>query len=383
MARVRFRAFLVACVLAASVGIAPTALAAQNLKLTTPFPSVTTSPDARVSFDLSVDADSAGRIDLEVTGVPASWTASLHGGSLVVGAVLLDGDEAAKVRLDVDVPADATGSTRITVIASDAASRVELPLDIDVEAAAQGEVTVDADFPALRGAAGTTFTFSLTVHNDRAEDLTYTATAQGPSSWDVNVTPTGQSQAVSATVTAGAEAGLTVTVNPSDAAEAGVYDVAVLATVGTEQIQVPLQVEITGSYSLAVSTPNQNLSVRGPSGGSTDQTITITNTGSAPISNVRLTATPPAGWEVTFEPETIQSLAPDDPVEVTAHIAPSGDAIAGDYSLTVRATGEEANGDVELRFTVETSLIGGLLGGALIVAAVVGLFLVFQRYGRR
>ena len=200
VARVRFRAFLVASVLAATVGIAPTALAAQNLKLTTPFPSVTTSPDARVSFDLSVDADSAGRVNLEVTGVPASWTASLHGGSLVVGAVLLDGDGAAKVRLDVDVPADATGSTTITVVASDAASRVELPLDIEVEAAAQGDVTVDADFPALRGAAGTTFTFNLKVHNDRAEDLTYTATGQGPSGWDVNVTPTGQSQAPSTQV---------------------------------------------------------------------------------------------------------------------------------------------------------------------------------------
>jgi uncharacterized membrane protein len=365
------------------VGLAPPAKAAAGLRLTTPFPAVTSSPDNRVSFDLTVDANEAGRIDLEVTRVPASWTATLHGGGLVVGAVLLDGSDPAEVRLDVDVPADATGTTRIVVVASDNESRVELPLDVTVEAEAVGEVTVDADFPALRGAAGTTFTFNLTVNNDKAEDLTYTATGQGPPGWSVQVTPTGQSQAVSATVTAGAEAGLTVTVDPPEGAPAGVNDVLVVATVGSDQIEVPLQVEITGSYELDVSTPNQNLSVRGPSGGVTEQRLSVINTGSAPVTNVTLSASPPTGWEVTFEPETIAAIPPDEPVEVVARITPAGDAIAGDYSLTVSANGEEADAEAELRFTVETSIIGGLLGGLLILGAVGGLIDVFRRYGRR
>jgi len=276
--------------LAVVAGAAPHARAAAGLTLTTPFPGVTTSPDSRVSFDLEVDAREAGRIDLELTGVPASWSASLHGGGNVVGAVLLNGSDPAEVRLDVDVPADATGSTRFVVVASDAETRVELPIDVRVEAEATGEVSLATDFPSLRGASSTTFTFNLKVRNDKAEDLTYTGTGQGPVGWTVNVQPTGQSQAVSATVTAGAEAGLTVTVDAPDSTPAGTYPIQVVATVGTEQLEQTLEVEITGSYSLELSTPTQVLSARGPSGSVTEQTFTVTNTGTAPVTGVEVTA---------------------------------------------------------------------------------------------
>jgi uncharacterized membrane protein len=357
--------------------------AAAGLSLTTPFPGVTSSPDSRVSFNLQVDANESGFIDMEVTGVPDSWGASLHGGGLVVNRVLLNGSDAAEVRLDVDVPADATGTTRMTVIASDDESRAELPIDVTVEAEAGGEVSLSTDFPSLRGASGTTFTFNLQVRNDRAEDLTYTGTAQGPPGWVVTAQPTGQSQAVSATVTAGAEAGLTVTVNPPESAGPGTYPIPIVVTVGTERIEQELLVEITGSYSLEISTPTQVLSARGPSGGTTEQVFTVTNTGTAPVTAIELTASPPTDWDVVFEPATIDSLAPDQPVNVTARITPSGDAITGDYELSVRASGEEADADTQIRFTVEAGILGAVLGALLIAAAIGGLFWVFRRYGRR
>jgi hypothetical protein len=40
---------------------------------------------------MTVDANEAGRVNLEVTGVPDSWQATLLGGGTVVSAVLLDG----------------------------------------------------------------------------------------------------------------------------------------------------------------------------------------------------------------------------------------------------------------------------------------------------
>jgi uncharacterized membrane protein len=281
------------------------------------------------------------------------------------------------------VPADATGNTRFVVVASDAETRVELPIDVRVQAEATGEVSLATDFPSLRGSSSTTFTFNLTVRNDKAEDLTYTGTGQGPVGWNVEVQPTGQSQAVSATVTAGAEAGLTVTVDAPDGTPAGTYPIQVVATVGTDQLEQALEVEITGSYSLDLSTPTQVLSARGPSGSVTEQTFTVTNTGTAPVTGVELTASPPDDWQVEFEPATIESIAPDQAINVTARITPSGNAIAGDYELTVRANGEEADADTEVRFTVETSILGAVIGGLLIAGAIGGLFWVFRRYGRR
>jgi uncharacterized membrane protein len=374
----------IASALVVLAGLVPVAQAAQGLRLTTPFPGITASPGSRVSFDLKVDASEQAFIDLEVTGVPESWNASLLGGGTVVNRVQLDGNDPAEVRLDVSIPADATGTTRITVVASDNESRVELPLDILVETDAGGEVTLTAEVDALRGDSDTDFTFNLQVVNDKAEDLTFTTTATGPVGWEVEATPAGQAQAVSATVEAGSEAGITVSVTAPENVPAEAYPITVTATVGGEQLTKELLVEITGSYSLTLSTDTGVLSARGPSGGVTEVTFRVTNTGTAPVTNVELVATPPSDWTVEFDPaDATATIEPDAFVDVTARITPSGDAIAGDYELNVRADAEEADSTAEIRFTVEASILGAIIGGALIIAAFAGLWWVFRRYGRR
>ncbi|HUG31100.1 MAG TPA: NEW3 domain-containing protein [Candidatus Limnocylindria bacterium] len=363
--------------------LAPAASAVGVLTLTTPYPAVTVSPDSRVSFELGIDTDDPARVDLEVAGVPASWTAAMHGGGFVVGAVQTDGSDPTSVRLDVDVPADATGTTRITVRATGNLATATLPLDITVEPQAGGEVTVQPDFPGLRGPSDDTFTFNLTMRNSREVDLTFTATGQGPAGWSVDATPTGQAQATSAIIKAGATANIAVKVEPPANVAADTYPITVLISVGSEQLQQDLAVEITGTYALNLSTQNDLLSFRGPSGGPTEQTFTITNTGTAPLTNVTLTASKPTNWEVTFEPATTAAIAPGLRAEVKAIITPTGDAIAGDYSLDITASADEAEDTAEVRFTVETSIFGAIIGGLLILGSVAGLWWVFRRYGRR
>jgi uncharacterized membrane protein len=359
------------------------ALAANGLTLTTPYPAVTVSPGTQVSFDLSVNTTDPARVDLTVTGAPASWKATLHGGGYVVGAVETDGAKATTVRLDVDVPADATGAAHLVATASSTGSTVTLPLDIKVEANAEGEITVKPDFTALRGPANQSFTFNLTITNGTPEDVSYTATGEGPTGWAVDVTLTGQAQAVSGTAKAGGSSNVAVKVTPADNAAANTYKVAVVATVAGKQFPIELSVEITGSYALALSTPTQVLSASGPSGSVTDQVFSITNNGTAPVTNVKMSGSLPTNWKVEFEPATIPSVAAGQPVSVTAHITPAADAISGDYSLTFTATGEEANDSAEIRFTVEASIVGALIGIVIIVAIFAGLFWIFRRYGRR
>ncbi|MEO5704912.1 MAG: NEW3 domain-containing protein [Candidatus Limnocylindrales bacterium] len=363
--------------------VVPGVLAANGLTLTTPYPAVTVSPGTQATFELSLETTDPARIDLAVSGVPASWKATLHGGGYVVGAVQTDGSEATSVRLDVDVPEGATGSSKITVTATSAGESVSLALDIKVEADAGGEITVEPDYTALRGAANQSFTFNLAIANGTAEDVSYTATGEGPVGWSVDVTLTGQAQAVSGTAKAGGSSNVAVKVTPATNADAGTYKAAVVATVGGQQFPIDLTLEITGSYSLILSTPSQVLSANGPAGNVTEQVFTITNNGTAPITNVVLSGSLPTNWKAEYDPPTIATLAVGVPVTVTAKITPAADAISGDYSLTFTARGEEANDTAEIRFTVEASLVGALIGGGLIVGIIVGLLWVFRRYGRR
>ncbi|MFX4609031.1 NEW3 domain-containing protein, partial [Acinetobacter baumannii] len=73
--------------------------------------------------------------------------------------------------------------------------------------------------------------------------------------------------------------------------------------------------------------------------------LNVSNTGSAELTDVSLTASSPANWEVTFEPKTISSIQPGQSVPVTATIKSSGKALAGDYvvSLSADSAAKSAN----------------------------------------
>jgi uncharacterized membrane protein len=364
-------------------GLAASALAASPLTLTTQYPAVVVSPGSQVSFDLNVSTTTPARVDLALSGVPSSWTAALHGGGYEVSAAETNGTDPTTVRLDLSVPADATGTTHITVTATGLGRTVELPLDITVEQQASGDVTVTSDFPDLKGAANSSFTFNLTVHNTTAQDLTYTSTGQGPDGWTVDAKPTGSTQAVSGTVKAGSTAGISVTAQAPSNIAADTYPITVVTTAGDKQVTTDLKVEITGSYTIDLSTPDAVLTTQGNAGSATQQVFTITNTGTAPITNVKMTASPPTNWKVDFDQTSIDSIAPNDTVNVTATITPASDAIAGDYVLTFHVNADQASTSQDLRFTVQTSILGAIIGAGLIIIAIGGLWWVFQRYGRR
>ena len=55
---------------------------------------------------------------------------------------------------------------------------------------------------------------------------------------------------------------------------------------------------------------------------------------------------------------------------MTARIRPDGDAVAGDYAVTLRASGSGQDKSLDLRFAVETSGWWGFLGLLIIAVAV-------------
>jgi uncharacterized membrane protein len=369
-------------VLASVVGATP-AGAAEGIVLTTPYPAVAVAPGDQVSLEVTIDTSTGGRVDLSVTGTPPEWTATLRGGGFAVDSVETTRSAAAKVTLDVSVPESATaGSHRLTVSGRQGAAVTNLPIDIRIEPAVAGSIALTTDVPQLKGASDASFPFTLTLSNDTPDEQPFSVVATGPVGWTVTAQVGSQAQAASVVIDAGSTSTVTVNAKAAPDTPPGVYPIAVEATGGSHQTSAELAVEITGSYALALSTSDGVLNTTANAGQPTEMTMVLTNTGTAPIEGVTLAATAPSGWTVTFDPPTVD-VQPNVPAQSVATITPSGDAIAGDYNTTVRATAPVADASSQIRVTVETSLLWGLVGVALIAIVLVGLWWTFRRFGRR
>jgi len=363
---------------------AQTATATPSLTVTTPYPTVTAGPGDTVRFDLDLTGPVGTVVDLSVTGVPADWTAKFQGGGNVVDAVTIGPDGAPSVRLQLQIPKEATSGTfSPKLVATAGQTTATLPLTVNVNTVAAGGVELTTDYSALRGPANVTFTYRLRLHNDTPQQLEFALDSSAPPGWQVDVRPSGQSRAATVTVDGGDTTNLTVSVDPPDDTPAGTYEVDVTATAGDQVAQITLGTQITGNFSLRLTTADGRLNATVPHGGSTDLRLSVVNDGTADLSDIKLTATPPSGWAIDFSPTSITQLPAGQTAEVTATITPAGDAIAGDYLATFRAQAKGARDSADVRVTVETSRVGGLIGIGVIVLVVLGVGFVFSRYGRR
>ncbi|HEX5012822.1 MAG TPA: NEW3 domain-containing protein [Candidatus Limnocylindrales bacterium] len=365
--------------------LVPTVAADDGLEVTTAYPAVAVAPGSKVSFDLKVTSTREANVGLSLSGVPAGWTATLHGGGFVIDGVSAGPGADGTARLDVTVPADATASTSsIQVRASGGGASDTLEISVRVDAAAAGDITITTDKPSLTGSSNDTFPFALTLHNDTAQDVTVSATASvtDHEDWDVTAEIAGSEQAASTVVEAGSTTSINVTADPPDDAPAGQYAVHVEVTAGDQKIPGDFAVDLTGSYSMTLTTPGGLLSAHGGAGSATQQQFILTNTGTATIQAVKVSATPPTGWTVTWDQDTVD-VPVDAPVTVTATITPSGEAVAGDYVITFNANADQADSSAQVRFTVETSPLWALVGIGIIAVILIGLFYVFRTYGRR
>ncbi len=366
--------------------LVPGVAADGGLEVTTPYPSVAVAPGDKVSFDLTIESTQTAIVALSLGGVPASWKASILGGGNVVEGVSVTAAKDGTVRLDVDVPADtAAGSTTINVTARGGGATDVLPITVRVDADAAGDISMTTTTPTLTGSTDASFSFSLSFRNDTAQDVTLSVASTGDAGWDVTASLTGETQAASTVVEAGSTQGVTVAVTAPADTPAGTYPISVEAKAGERTTTADLGVEITGSYSMTLSTPDSRLSASGSAGAPTTIDFAVTNTGTAPLTAVEITSTPPTGWEVTFDPATADSIAPNETATITATITPSGEAVAGDYVVTFSgAAGESAaRSTAAVRFTVETSPLWAFIGLGLIALIIGGLLYVFRTYGRR
>lgn len=358
--------------------------------LTTSWPEMTIKPGETQSVSLSLRNEKLPpqRATIEVSGVPEGWAWSLKGGGREVTAAIVSPDSTERLTLELTPPEDAStdGEHAIEVHARTATETVSLPLVVrlsETEEVASG-LSLEPELPALRGTARSTFSFKIKVKNEGAEDGLFNLTASVPTGFQTRFKKGyGSEEITGLPIAAGATEMVTMEVIPSRAVAAGRYEagfeVSGEGLSGTTQ----LSLDVTGEPQVAIVGPQERLSGEAVAGRESSFTFTLVNTGTAPATDLELSATPPSGWTVAFEPQDVAQIAPNSTGEVNVKITPSEQAIAGDYMVSVRASNDTVSESVQFRVTVRTSTMWGAAGLGVIAVAALVLGGAVMRYGRR
>ena len=370
----------------AAPGADPATAQESGLVVTTPYPSVAVQPGSRIEFDLDVAAAQPESVALSVADAPSGWTTTLRGGGYVISAVTAGpADDDMEASLEVAVPPSAApGTYPLTVQAGSRSQTTNLQLELVVRSEIDTGVSLTADFPSLRGEPASTFTYTLTITNNTPAEQTFTFSPRGPQGWEVTASPTAQEQANTVTIEAGADAQVRVEATPPQTAAQDEYPITVDVTSATGGGgTIELTAEVTGTPQLELTTADQRLNTSGEANQVKRVPLIVANPGTAELTDVKLAATAPRDWEVSFEPEQIAEVRPNETAQAVAVIKPADGAVAGDYMITTRASAGSNSANIDLRYSVEGSRWLGLAGIVAIVGAVVVLGLAYWRFGRR
>lgn len=387
------RLMLLSRLLALSFFLAAPAFAADNpdikgVYLLTDYPAVTVQPGttSTVNIKLRNYGLAPERLALSVSGVPQGWSATLLGGGQPIAAAMPATGDSVSLDLRLDVPKDAAiGSHTITVSADGpGGTRVTLPVAVSLAKELPPKLSVQPQLPQLRGNARAAFEYTLSVKNDSGKKLLVSLAAEAPRNFDTSFTEAyGSQQLTAIPIEAGKSKDVKLKVTPPSTVDAGTYPVAVKVAAEGANAVTKVALDITGQPKLDIAGREGLLSATATAGAESTVPVVVSNSGTAPAENVKLSGQAPGGWKVTFKPETIDRIAPNQRKEVQALIRPPEKTIAGDYVTTLTAAAREETGRANFRVTVTTSTMWGVAGVGIIGAALLIMVGAVARFGRR
>ena len=371
----------------ASLAKDPSPEAIKGLYLTTDFPAVqirageeTTLPLTIYNYGLPPQ-----RTAVTIADKPADWKADVEGSGKPVSAAFVDYDGRASLNLKLNIPATAkAGDYKITIKADGDDAKSALPISIRLAEPLAAKLTATPKFPVLRGSPKSSFDFNVAVKNESGADMTVNLRVDAPSGFTTTFKEGYSTQEItSLSIKANESKDITVAVKPGPRAPAGETPIMLAIAGDKATVQAKLALDISGQPAITVTGQDERLSGEATAGQERSIPLVIRNTGSAPARGVSLSATPPSGWKIAFDPKEVPEIAAGEEQKVSALMTPSAKAIAGDYMVSVRASGDGVSESANYRVTVTTSTLWGVTGIAVIIAALLVLVGAVGRFGRR
>jgi uncharacterized membrane protein len=359
-----------------------TALAADGVTLYTPYTKISVPPGESVDYTIDVfnKSDVTKNVDVYLTGLPKSWDYDLKSGGWNIKQLSILPGEKKSLSLKVEVPYRVNkGNYLFRVIAK---NYYTLPLVVNVSEQGTFKTEFTSEQLNMEGHARSTFTFSTKLKNRTGNKQLYSLRANAPRGWAVTFKPN-YKQATSVEIEANNSTDITIEIKPPQNIAAGTYKIPVGAVTSTSSAQLELEVVITGSYDIELTTPVGLLSTKITAGNDKRIELLLKNTGSAELRDIQFRVSKPKNWEVTFNPDTVSRLEAGKTALVYAIIKASNKAIPGDYVTNISAQTPEASSKVAFRVSVKTPMLWGWLGLLIIIAVIGGVYFFFRKYGRR
>lgn len=361
--------------------------AAEGFDFYTDNPGIHVNAGDSVSFDLHLAGGNAAGSDvaLSVASMPEGFSGYFKSGSMEVSKVHASGDgEDTIATFQATVPKETADGVYEIVLhaASDAGIEENLAIELTVSGLETGESNFIVEYPDQEGVSGTSFSYSTTIANNTLSTQNYNFSSNAPVGWTVAFSSS-STQVSSLEIESGSSASVTITVTPPDKVDAGDYKIECAATSAREQLSTALNVKILGTYAMDLSTTDGRLSFDAYGDKESNVTLKLTNSGNITLENISLSASAPAGWEVSFDNSVIDTLEAGASKEIAASVKPGKDALTGDYATIITASCDNQTAAAQFRITVKTQTGWGVFAVLIIIAVAGGLYAIMKKYGRR
>ncbi len=359
-----------------------TRLKAADISLYTPYTMISVPPGESLNYTIDVknEGNVTRNVNISLASVPNGWIYSLKSGGWVVKQLSILPGQTKNLNLQVDVPLKVNkGNYRFRVVAE---GYDELPIVINVSEQGTFKTEFTSVQSNMEGHSKSTFTFSTKLKNQTGEKQLYSLRANTARGWIVTFKPD-YKQATSVEIEPNNTKDITIDINPPEYIEAGTYQIPVSAVTNMTTANLSLEVVITGSYQMELTTPMGLLSSDITAGDDKRIELVVKNTGSGILKDIKLSASKPVNWDVVFEPQAVTLLEAGKTAQVFATIKADKKAIAGDYVATITASTPEVSSPASFRISVKTPMIWGWVGILIILAALGSVYYLFQKYGRR
>lgn len=354
----------------------------KRVMLYTPYTKISVPPGETIDYSIDVinKTDDLKNTTISVDGVPRGWDYEMKSGGFSISQLAVLPDDKKTFNLKITVPLKVNKGTYSLNVR--AGSEAELPLSITVSTQGTFKTEFTTDQPNMEGNSKSNFSFNARLANQTAEQQLYALTANAPRGWNVIFRANGK-QATSAQVDPNKTENISIEMTPPANVGAGSYKIPVRASAGVTSAEIQLEVVVTGSYQMELTTPRGLLSSSITAGDTKRIDLIIRNSGSAELKDIKLTSNKPSDWEVSFEPANIENLKAGETASVQAVMKASKKALPGDYVTKINANTPEVNASADFRMTVKTPMIWGWLGILIILFALGLVFFLFRKYGRR